>query len=223
MKDVFKFPHFTVRQERTAMKVGTDGVLLGQEAQMPEGGTRVLDIGTGTGLLALMMADRFPHCHVDAIDIDADACSQARENVEQNGFADRVSVLPPCALQDFSRQNATQVVPVLYDAIVCNPPYFSNSLHSPNAKRTLARHADSLSYADLARSVKTLLAPEGLFSVIIPSQTKEDLLAECYIAGLSIHRQTGVRTAEHKPVKRWILTLGRQVPEEMVSTTVTLG
>lgn len=117
------------------MKVGTDGVLLGAWAQ---GGTRILDIGTGTALIALMLAQRFPDAHVTGIDIDDEACQQARENVANTPFADRVEVVHE-ALQAFIPQEGG-----VYDSIVSNPPYFHNSLKNPDERRAQARHTDAL-------------------------------------------------------------------------------
>lgn len=112
----FRFKKFEILQDRCAMKVGTDGVLLGAWAS---GGTRILDIGCGTGLIALMMAQRFPAAQVVGIDIDEEACGQARENVAASSFSDRIDVAH-CRLQDYSGEE--------FDAIVSNPPFFLNSL-----------------------------------------------------------------------------------------------
>ena len=125
-------------QDKCGMKVGTDGVLLGAWAL---GGSRVLDIGTGTGLVALMMAQRFPQSVVDAIDIDEEACRQAAENVAASPFAGSVHV-GHCPLQDFLSSQP-------YDAIVSNPPFFVDSLNNPDVRRPLPRHTDTLPFAAL--------------------------------------------------------------------------
>ena len=117
-KEGFQFRQFFVGQQHCAMKVGTDGVLLGAWA---EGGTHILDIGTGTGVVALMMAQRFPSANIDAIEIDREAAGQAADNVRCSPFADRVTVTH-AALQDFRPSKS-------YDSIVCNPPYFLNSYY----------------------------------------------------------------------------------------------
>ena len=140
---MFTFKQFHVEQDRTAMKVGTDGVLLGAWA---EGGCTILDIGTGTGLVALMMAQRFEDAQVVGIDIDPDASEQARENVAASPFASRISILHT-SLQAFSTERK-------FDAIVSNPPYFEHSLKNPDAARAAARHADSLPFADLFSGVR---------------------------------------------------------------------
>ena len=131
---VFIFKEFAVKQDACAMKVGTDGVLLGAWAR---GGSRVLDIGTGTGLIALMMAQRFPEAEIEAIDIAEAACLQAKENVANSVFARRVRVVR-AALQQY-------VGPKSFDCIVSNPPFFVDSLHNPDALRSMARHTSTLS------------------------------------------------------------------------------
>ena len=157
----FRFKQFEILQDRCAMKVGTDGVLLGAWAS---GGTRILDIGCGTGLIALMMAQRFPAAQVVGIDIDEEACGQARENVTASPFGDRIDVAH-CRLQDYSGEE--------FDAIVSNPPFFLNSLKNPDSKRAMARHADTLPFRDLWQGVKRLLSENGIFSVVLPSDVKK--------------------------------------------------
>lgn len=137
----FRFKQFEIEQDRCAMKVGTDGVLLGAWAQ---GGRRILDIGSGTGLISLMMAQRFPEAEVVGIDMDADACGQARENVMASPFRDRVEI-ECCRLQDFGGAGVSKTAETLetaealetaeglkaagvFDAIVSNPPFFVGSL-----------------------------------------------------------------------------------------------
>ena len=165
---MFTFKSFTIHQDRCAMKVGTDGVLLGAWAQ---GGSRILDIGTGTGIIAMMMAQRFPDADITAIDIDAEACKQAAENVRESVFKGRIIVKEE-ALQSYCRNHLEQQHP-LYDSIVSNPPFFVNSLRNPDARRTTARHTDSLSFAELFRSVSRLLSDDGMFSAIIPTDNEK--------------------------------------------------
>ena len=147
--DYFRFKHFTVWQQHCAMKVGTDGVLLGAWA---DGGQRILDIGTGTGLIALMMAQRFPAAEVTAVEIDEQAAMQACENVAASPFADRVNVI-----HDDILRYADACAEGCFDAIVCNPPFFVNSLKNPDSKRALARHNDNLSFCQLFSIVHLLI------------------------------------------------------------------
>ena len=197
--DYFRFQRFTVQQGRCAMKVGTDGTLLGAWAR---GGLSVLDIGTGTGLIALMMAQRFPEALVVGVDIDSCAVEQARENVAASPFRNI----------DIIEADATTFTPSLnghnsnaFDAIVSNPPYFVDSLESPDGHRTMARHASSLSYRDLMLSVKRLLADDGEFSVVIPFDSKPRLESEAALAGFFKSRECAVKTTPHKQPRRYLL------------------
>lgn len=180
------------------MKVGTDGVLLGAWAQ---GGKRILDIGSGTGLISLMMAQRFPEAEVVGIDMDADACGQARENVMASPFRDRVEI-ECCRLQDFGGTG-------VFDAIVSNPPFFVDSLKNPDSKRTMARHTDSLPFRDLFAGVKRLLSDDGIFSAIVPVEVVEQFVAESCILGFYLIRKCGVKTVERKQPKRFILSFAK--------------
>lgn len=185
------------------MKVGTDGALLGAWAQ---GGRRILDIGTGTGVVALMMAQRFPDAMVDAVDVDVNAVGQASENFAQSPFADRLSVsCMPVQQLALNPQNKAR-----YDAIVANPPYFNRSLISPDAARTTARHALSLSYEDLFLSVSSLLSQDGTFSVVIPFDCIQNMLDVAAKHGFFVTRRCDVRTTPKKMPKRHLLTFTRQ-------------
>lgn len=207
----FRFKNFEIRQDCCAMKVGTDGVLLGAWA---EGGSRILDIGSGTGLIALMMAQRFPEAVVDGIDIDEAACDEARENVLGSPFADRVEIRH-VRLQDYQAQP--------YDAIVSNPPFFVSSLKNPDERRSLARHSDSLPFADLFAGVRRLLKQDGVFSVIIPVEVEEKFVSEGYVAGFRLVISCCVKTVERKKPKRCLLAFCREGNGKLVSEEVILN
>lgn len=212
----FTFKQFEIQQDRCAMKVGTDGVLLGAWA---EGGQRILDIGSGTGLISLMMAQRFPEAQVWGIDIDPDACMQARENVAASPFADRVGIAC-CALQNLSEEHlvrgSEELIEMkegegnLFDAIVSNPPFFVNGLKNPDSKRAMARHSDSLPFSVLMRGVKRWLSDEGVFSAIVPADVLESFVSEAYCSGLSLVRQCGVKTVERKQPKRYLVAFSKR-------------
>lgn len=219
MKEQFDFKHFTICQSRCAMKVGTDGVLLGAWAQ---GGRRVMDVGTGTGLIALMMAERFPEAQVTAIDIDEDACGQAGDNVSASPYAARVEVLNRSLQQFAVRGDAYGDERIVFDAIVSNPPYFSDSLKNPDQKRLMARHTDTLPYRDLFAGVKRLLAEDGVFSMIAPSTELDHVLTESYLKGFSIVRQYAVRTTPDKQPKRYLLAFSPEHPAAVDIRTVNL-
>ena len=195
--DGFSFKRFTVNHGKCAMKVGTDGVLLGAWAR---GRRRILDVGTGSGLVALMMAQRFEEAEVTAIDIEPGACQQARENVAASPFAGRISVVET-ALQSFEDG--------LYDAIVCNPPFYAGTIRSKTAARTMARSAETLPFADLFRHVARLLADGGEFSVVIPSALRGEFDAEAALFGLFPRRVCTVKTVPHKAASRCLLAYGK--------------
>ena len=181
------------------MKVGTDGLLLGAWAQ---GGKHVLDIGTGTGLIALMMAQRFPEAHVDAIDIDADAASQAEDNARRSPFADRVAVR--CvSLQEYVAERK-------YDSIVCNPPFFTQSLQSPDSKRTLARHSIALPFDDLFRHARRLMSEDGVLSIVVPSDALSQIETAAVMNNLLLVRRWFVRTTRKKPARRLLLSFSQK-------------
>ena len=201
----FAFKRFAVRQDRCAMKVGTDGVLLGAWAR---GGRKVLDIGTGTGLIALMVAQRCPGAAVTAIDIDAAACSQAAGNIAASPFAGRVEVAHR-SLQDL----AADAPGPLFDSVVSNPPFFADPPVGAVTRRTLARQAVALPYRDLFAGVSRLLSPGGAFSAIIPTDRLGDFMAESFIHGFFLHRRCLVRTVEGKPPKRALVEFSLSRPQ----------
>ncbi len=214
----FTFRQFHITDDHTAMKVGTDGVLLGAWA---EGGLKILDIGTGTGLIALMMAQRFPSAYIDAIEIDEDAFEDARYNVSHSPFCDRINIIN-CSLQAYHPCTAAQDEG-LYDAIVCNPPYFINSLKNPLLQRTTARHTDSLSHQELIFHAKRLLSPQGTLSVIIPSDNKDLLEAEAIFNGLSTRKITNIKTKSSKPAKRCLIEFGKDSAVQCKADEKTLN
>ena len=196
----FQFRQFFVGQQHCAMKVGTDGVLLGAWAT---GGHHILDIGTGTGVVALMMAQRFPSADIDAIEVDHDAAEQATDNVRQSPFASRVTVMHT-ALQNYHPSAP-------YDSIVCNPPYFLNSLKAPEASRSLARHAgdDSLTFRDIFVFAKANTTDTGVVNVVVPTLSQEALETEAYLLGFRKKRELLLRTTPRKPLSRVLVTFSR--------------
>ena len=160
----FTFKQFHIDHSRCAMKVGTDGTLLGAWATLPSDGT-ILDIGTGTGLIAIMAAQRSKNSKITAIDIDEDCVLQARENVAASPWPDHIEVIHS-ALQDFTPAQK-------FDCIISNPPYFIDSQLSPDAARSTARHTATLPFEELVSGVKRLLADDGHFSLILPPPEME--------------------------------------------------
>ncbi len=213
----FRFKEFVVRQAGAAMKVGTDGVLLGAWASLTGGEGRILDVGTGTGLIALMAAQRTAGTLIDAIEIDPAAAEQARRNVEDSPWADRISV-EAVSLQELSERADLP----RYDHILSNPPYFVDSLKPPDAGREAARHAGQLTYDELAAGVARLLAPEGRFSAIFPYEESALFVVRAAIAGLYCVRRTNVHTAPGRPVKRVLLGFSRTRPASVKEETLII-
>ena len=201
----FSFKKFIVYHNLCAMKVGTDGVLLGAWA---EGGKRVLDIGCGSGLIALMLAQRFPDSHITGIDIDEDAYQQTLFNVKQSPFANQIDVFH-IAIQDYLTEECEKELFDGFDAIVCNPPFFINSMKSPDTKRSIARHADTLPFRELFDAVARLISKDGLFSAIIPIECMRDFSAEASLHSFICTRKCFIKTTEKKSVKRVLVTFSK--------------
>ena len=206
-KNSFQFKQFTVVQDLCAMKVGTDGTLLGAWADAPIGASQILDIGTGTGLIALMMAQRFPEAQITGIDIDADATKQAQENIAASPFANRIMI---------NRKDVTKITDKTgYDAIVCNPPYFVDSLTCPQDQRTLARHTVSLTYESLMHTASQLLKTEGILSLVIPADNQDNVESAAAFEGLFLNRICLIKTTPNKLPKRHLVEF-RKHPVEQV-------
>lgn len=209
---MFRFKQFTVHQQRSAMKVGTDGVLVGAWATVRATDRAVLDIGTGTGLLALMLAQRNPEAQVVAVEIDAESAAQARENVAGSLWRDRIRV-EECAVQEFSAEQK-------FDLIVSNPPYFVDSLKCPDGSRNMARHTDTLSFAELMQAAERLLAPEGRFAVIVPSEAALTVIAA---GNLHLVRRCDVRTKPSGTPKRVMLEFSPRFEGAAQREELTIG
>lgn len=192
----FHFQQFTVWQDRTAMKVGTDGTLLGAWA---EGGLRILDVGTGTGLVALMMAQRFPLAAVTAVEIVSEAAAQAADNVARSPFATRIKVV----------ETDVRLLAGQFDCMVCNPPFFSRSLQPQATARAVARHDDSLSLSELAAAASRLLTPEGTLSVVVPALRRGQMEAAAAWEGFLPTRRVAVSTTPTKQPSRYLLSFSR--------------
>lgn len=191
----FSFKQFTVNHNLCAMKVGTDGVLLGAWATCTDS-TKILDVGTGSGLISLMLAQR-SKAIIDSIDIDKDAYIQAKINFEQSIFRERLNSYHI----DFLNYHPEDK----YNLIVSNPPYFSNSLHSPEESRTVARHNKELDLVSFIKKAKSLLSPQGIISIILPYDTFDTIQSICKENNLFLSRKTTVKPTEDKPAKRVLL------------------
>ena len=165
MSGIFKFKQFDVDQSGCAMKINTDGVLLGAFADADHPKT-ILDIGTGTGVIALMLAQRFTDAKVDAVEIDQSAAETAGRNFQNSSFADRLTIYPSGFSEFFDQYPDRK-----YDLIVSNPPFYINSLKSPELKRELAKHADRNFFSDLISYASKHLTSDGVICLILPLDT----------------------------------------------------
>ena len=216
---VFRFKQFSVVNERSAMKVNTDGVLLGRLMTLLPADQRLLDIGTGTGTIALMAAQRLSGInsnavHIDAIDIDEPSVQEAGINFAASPWPDFLEVRR-VPLQQFEPDSQ-------YDLIFSNPPYFDNSLTNPDARDTAARHTDSLSYRDIFAFAERFLADSGRVALVLPSDEEARLCREARSRGLFLFRIVRVRTTPRKPVSRIIAEFGRQRCSDPVQEGLTI-
>ena len=197
----FQFKQFTIFQALCAMKVGTDGVLLGAWTNV-DNCQNILDVGTGTGLIALMLAQRNADANIKAIDINEECLHQAHQNVLGSPFANQITVEKK-SFNCYTKESEGK-----YDLIVSNPPYFQNSLKSPSQSRNYARHNDSLSFYEIISNGASLITDIGRIALIVPHEFKQSLLEHAVTLGLFVHRITNVFPLSHKPAKRLLIELG---------------
>ena len=183
------------------MKVGTDGTLLGAWCRISPQDTRALDIGTGTGLIALMVAQRHPTCSITAVECDGPSCTQAAENIAASEWGNRITTVCD-TIQNFAEKAENRN---RFDNIVSNPPFFSQSLLPPDSRRSAARHTVGLSYEELARCSSGLLSAHGRLSLIVPESESEKMILSAARFGLFPTRQTAVRTTPQGEIKRRLL------------------
>ncbi|MUP37117.1 tRNA1(Val) (adenine(37)-N6)-methyltransferase [Labilibaculum euxinus] len=195
----FEFKQFRVDQDGSAMKVGTDGVLLGAWADISKA-NRILDIGTGTGLIAMMMGQRTnSDVKIDAVEIELSSYQQAVNNFENCPWTSRLSAF------HLSFQEFCQITTVRYDLIVSNPPYFLNGLKAKCETRTQARHADYLPFEDLLKGAMNLLTESGVLSVVLPVEEGEYFQRLAGLTGFYLKRKISVLPNPGKPAKRYLL------------------
>jgi tRNA1Val (adenine37-N6)-methyltransferase len=209
----FQFKQFTVWHDKCAMKVGTDGVLLGAWIN-PGNATRILDIGAGTGVIALMLAQK-TNAIIDAIDIDKDAVQQAQDNIKRTPWKNRISVIET-SFQEFAKTSNYK-----YDLIVTNPPYFENSLKSNNIPRNIARHNDSLPFEELLQGVSRLLDNNGKFSVILPYVDAQIFIVDAALCHLYCNVKTMVKPSDKKKVSRILLEFSSE-RKKIIETSISI-
>ena len=200
---MFSFKQFSIQQDRCAMKIGTDGVLLGAWTPIENNPISILDIGAGTGVIALMLAQRSNAEQIDALEIDEEAYEQSVDNFENSPWSDRLFCFH-AGLDEFVEEPEDE-----YDLIVSNPPFYTDDYKSDNEQRDLARFADAMPFEDLIEAADLLLSENGIFAVIIPFKEEENFLAlakEYELYPLKITHVKGTPTTE---IKRSLLAFSR--------------
>lgn len=199
MSNAFQFKQFTVVQNHSGFKVGTDGCLLGAWADVSSA-KHILDIGTGSGLIALMLAQRNTNANITAIEINEESAAQASENFANSSFSNRLTLINQ-SLQLFEKENST-----LFDHLVCNPPFFSNSTKNANDQQSLARHDDSLRFQELFQNSFLMMSEKGSLSIIIPFDRKNEAILIAKENGFYVKRILDIKPNPFKEENRTLLT-----------------
>lgn len=211
--NVFKFKRFSVSHGRSSMKIGVDGVLIGAWSDL-EGATRILDAGTGCGVIALMCAQRSEMAHIDAIDIDADSICEASNNFENSPWQEQLKAI--------QTQFCTMAEDEKYDLIISNPPFFKSGVNPEESRRMSARHQGELSPFSLMEKGKSMLKASGRLCMIFPSDQLEDIAKAATSQSWGIKRVTKVRGHAAAPIKRVLIELVNGEVGETEQTELTL-
>jgi len=211
---MFSFKQFFVNQDRCAMKIGTDGVLLGAWTPLINNQFNVLDIGAGTGILSLMLAQRSNAEQIDAIEIDEDAYEQCVENFEASPWGDKLFCFH-AGLDEFVDEPEDE-----YDLIISNPPFYTDDYKSDNVSRDLARFEDALPFEELIEAAALLLSDNGIFSVIIPYKEEERFVAMCKELDLFPLKMTRVKGTPTSEIKRSLLAFCRMEQTPLIDELV---
>lgn len=215
MSKPFKFKQFQIRQDRCAMKIGTDGVLLGAWTTLAHNPKSILDIGTGTGLIALMLAQRYEAETIDALEIDEGAYEQCVENFEASPWGDRLFCYH-AGLDEFLDEIEDQ-----YDLIVSNPPFHTEEVSSGNAARDIARQNQSLPFEELIEGVSNLLSPIGIFCTIIPYKEETQFIMMAEQSGLYPQHMTRIKGNPYSEIKRSLLQFSFN-EKEVIKDSLTI-
>jgi len=214
MNKPFQFKEFTVHQDRCAMKIGTDGVLLGAWTSLDHNPFSILDIGSGTGVLSLMMAQRSHAENIDALEIDADAYEQCSENFENSAWADRLFCYH-ASLLEFIEEIEDE-----FDLIICNPPFYSEDYKTDNEARDLARFNDAMPFEHLIFAAVNLLSENGLLSVILPYKEEAHFINLASKVGLFPKRLRRVKGNPNSEIKRSLLEFSFQQQDHEISELI---
>lgn len=201
MGTVFRFKQFEVDQRECAMKINTDGVLLGSIVSF-ESPSFILDIGSGTGVIGLMLAQRFDKAQVDAVEIDEAAYLRSKENFSNSIFSDRLTAFH----HSFEKLSPTYS----YDLIVSNPPFYTNSLHNPDEKKKIARHTDFEFFSTLLTFSFSKLSENGSLQLILPSDLAIEVVEKAINIGFCLKKRINIRSFEESESIRQIIDLTKQ-------------
>lgn len=210
----FQFKQFNIQQDQCAMKIGTDAVLLGAWTQIDHHPFSILDIGAGTGILALMLAQRSSAEHIEAIEIDDNTYEQCVNNFEQSPWNDRLFCYH-ASLQEFTKE-----IDETYDLIICNPPFYPEDFKSQNEQRDLARFQDAMPFEHLIYAVSRLLSEDGIFSVVIPFSEEGRFLKLSADLSLFPKRITHIKGTPSASIKRSLMEFSFHKTETMVSELI---
>lgn len=209
----FTFKEFAIDDRQSALKVGTDGVLLGAWAEPSAGCKTMLDVGAGSGLIALMLAQRFPSVQITAVEVDPPSARDCSKNVEHSPFARQINVIQA----DFRTVDET------YDFIISNPPFFTNGELAPLRSRAIARHSGELSPYSLVAFAANHLAPHGSVALIAPSEISEEIIAKAAINRLHLERRVDVATSARRGITRTLLQFSKSPCRLPAPGTLTVG
>ena len=214
--DTFRFKEFEIAQDQCGMKIGTDGVLLGAWTPITEDTKRILDIGTGTGVIAIMQAQRCPSADIIGVEIEEKSAQQAKENMSASPYADRLSVHLG-SIQDFARDTDKS-----FDLIISNPPFFTGGTFSKNQERNDVRHTVKLPNGDLLRSAHQLLSKDGTFAVILPFIEGLRFKEMAVQYGFYVSHITEVRPKVDKPVERLLIAFTKSANDTILEDELVI-
>jgi len=214
LRKPFRFRQFSVSDEKSAMKVNTDAVLLGAWVDTT-GAESILDIGTGSGIIALMLAQR-SDATIDAIDIDKDSFEQAKDNFQNSVWSNRLNAIHT-SLQEYVKNSSEK-----YDLIVSNPPFFSNSLKSPSHSKTLSKHDDKLMHKELLASIQKLLNSGGRFCVILPYSEITKFKEQALIENLYCLKQFNIIPKQEKKINRSVMEFAQTKTGDFAESIITI-
>lgn len=213
---MFTFKQFQIDDTGCGMPVSTDGILLGAWTEVPDNG-HLLDIGCGSGLLSLMLAQRYKALNIYSLDIDHKAIQATKKNVANSLWAERISIVQDDILNWAYRQESAS-----FSSIVCNPPYFTSGRLARNQSRAIARHTEHLDFSSLMQVTSYLLNEEGLASFILPFKEAQQCIAFAKEQMLFLQRVCEVKATDRKPVSRLLFTLGKQSVDSVSVQELTI-